>query len=137
MKGTDDMSMKILIATDGSASAMHAVAEASRLLPLAAAEVTVVAVTDPSLRFGGNEDAANDLARAQEVLVAGGSQPKLIQALGEPVTEVVAIAEKLGVDLVVVGSSGRGTLGRLVMGSVSDGVVRSWPGATLVVKPPA
>lgn len=129
--------MKILIATDGSAVAMNAVTEAARILPLATAEVSLVAVTDPSLRIGGNEDAAEDLVRAREVLVAAGATPTTIEAKGEPTAEILAAAERLGADLVVVGSSGRGSLGRLVMGSVSDGVVRGWPGATLVVKPRA
>lgn len=129
--------MKILIATDGSDTAMHAVAEATRILPVAAAEVAVVAATDPSLRFGGNEDAADDLARAEALLAAAGVHPTKIEATGEPAAAIIATAERLGADLVVIGSHGRTGLGRLVMGSVSDGVVRGWRGATLVIKPKA
>lgn len=44
--------------------------------------------------------------------------------VGEVAEEVVGLAEELDVDLIVVGTRGRGVIGRALMGSVSDSVVR-------------
>ena len=44
--------------------------------------------------------------------------------MGKPNREVVALAEGVGVGLIVVGSRGHGGIRRALMGSVSDSVVR-------------
>lgn len=43
--------------------------------------------------------------------------------IGAPVPEIVGLAEDVGADLIVVGSHGRSTIGRLFLGSVSEGVL--------------
>ncbi len=48
--------------------------------------------------------------------------------------EIVALAEEIGVDLIVVGSRGRSPLKRTLMGSVSDSVVRHAHCPVLVVR---
>jgi nucleotide-binding universal stress UspA family protein len=48
--------------------------------------------------------------------------------------EIVALAEDLGVGLVVVGSRGQGGIRRALMGSVSDAVVRHAHCPVLVVR---
>lgn len=75
--------------------------------------------------------------------------------MGRPAEEIVALGEELDAGLVLTGSRGRGTLRRLVLGSVSQGVVhqasrpvlvlrggdRAWPPARVVIgddaSPPA
>jgi nucleotide-binding universal stress UspA family protein len=47
---------------------------------------------------------------------------------------LVWVAEQLGVDAIVVGSHGKGRLKRLVLGSVSEHVVRHAPCPVLVVR---
>ena len=54
--------------------------------------------------------------------------------MGEADTEIVALAEEIGVDLIVVGSRGRSPLKRTLMGSVSDSVVRHAHCPVLVVR---
>jgi K+-sensing histidine kinase KdpD len=44
--------------------------------------------------------------------------------IGVVAEEVVGLAEELEVDLIVVGTRGRGVIGRTLMGSVCDSVVR-------------
>ncbi len=44
--------------------------------------------------------------------------------VGNPATEIVAVARELGADLVVVGTHGRTGLGRLLIGSVAEAIVK-------------
>jgi nucleotide-binding universal stress UspA family protein len=53
-----------------------------------------------------------------------------------PVDGILAEARRLGARVVVVGARGHGALTRLVLGSVSLGVVRRAPASVLVVKTP-
>ncbi len=45
------------------------------------------------------------------------------------------MAEEIGADVIVVGSHGRGAIERLLLGSVSEQVVRHAPCPVLVVRP--
>jgi nucleotide-binding universal stress UspA family protein len=56
---------------------------------------------------------------------------------GVPHEEIVALAEAERADLVVIGTHGRGGLGRAVLGSVADRVVRLAPCPVLSVRVPA
>lgn len=44
--------------------------------------------------------------------------------IGSPVQEIADLAEEVGADLIVLGSHGRGAVGRFLLGSVSEGVLR-------------
>lgn len=46
---------------------------------------------------------------------------------GEPSREILRVAEEVGCDLIVMGTHGRTGLGRLLMGSVAEAVVRRSP----------
>ncbi len=129
--------MKVIIATDGHAVSTHAIAEALRLLPLHAAEVTLVSVLDPEERIGGNENAARDLDRAAAQLAAGGVTAATLQRRGHPAEQIVQAATEIGADLIVVGASIKGRIARLLVGGVSTEVMRRWSGAVLVVQHPA
>ena len=56
--------------------------------------------------------------------------------LGEPATEIVRMAEDLGVDMIVMGTHGRSGLARMLMGSVAEKVVRRATCPVLTVKEP-
>lgn len=148
--------MKILIATDGSDCARHALQESLRLLPMQGAEVAVVAVTPPfgvepmaGMGIGMGLDPVfpaipqlegaltrKYLAEAETVFEAKGLHPQLIARLGDPATEIIKAAEGFQADVVVLGAHHRGMFGRLFMGSVSDAVSHSFAGATLIVHLP-
>ena len=49
---------------------------------------------------------------------------------------ILRLAEEEQVDLIVMGSHGRGWLGRLLMGSVAENVMRHATCPVLIVKPP-
>jgi nucleotide-binding universal stress UspA family protein len=54
----------------------------------------------------------------------GGTVAQARLSEGGAAEEIVALAEELGADLIVMGSRGLGGLKRTLMGSVSDSVVR-------------
>jgi nucleotide-binding universal stress UspA family protein len=53
---------------------------------------------------------------------------------GEPADAILAAAESEGADVIVIGSSGRSGVGRMLMGSVSDDVIRRAPVPVMVVR---
>ena len=55
-------------------------------------------------------------------------------ALGDPASEVVALATELGADLIIVGSHGGDSLRRMFTGSTAQKVVRDATCAVVVVK---
>ena len=58
------------------------------------------------------------------VRIAGGTVAGAHLRVGEVAEEVVGLAEELEFDLIVVGTRNRSVIGRALMGSVSDSVVR-------------
>lgn len=56
--------------------------------------------------------------------------------LGHPVMEVLRYAKDNNIDLVVMGTHGRGPLGHVVLGSVAERVVRKAPCPVLTVRTP-
>jgi nucleotide-binding universal stress UspA family protein len=55
-------------------------------------------------------------------------------AVGKPDKEIVRLAGELDADIVVLGSRGLGAVGRVLLGSVSDSVVRHAWCSVLVVR---
>jgi nucleotide-binding universal stress UspA family protein len=53
---------------------------------------------------------------------------------GDPAKTIVAVSEMLGCQLIVMGTHGRGCVGRLLMGSVADKVLRKAPCPVLTVR---
>jgi nucleotide-binding universal stress UspA family protein len=124
---------KVLLATDGSGDAELAATTAASLAKSTGSELHVVHVWRPVPSVHFDALIRQEMRReAQEILDA---QVKKIEGLGATVTEVhlregdaseeiVALAAEIGVGLAAVGSRGRGKIRRLLMGSVSDAVVR-------------
>jgi nucleotide-binding universal stress UspA family protein len=65
----------------------------------------------------------------------GGEIAEAHALAGHPDTEIVGLAGRLGIGLVVLGSRGLGPLKRALMGSVSDSVVHHSPCPVMVVRP--
>ena len=132
--------MKILVAYDGRSHSYHAVDSAADLAGGHDAEVTVLSVVPPDARAskaGGNvglrPHAHEDVARAHARLRERGIASEMRIEHGDPAEEIVRVAGEEGFDLVVSGSRGRGTLGGLLLGSVSQTLVRTAPCPVLVV----
>lgn len=56
-------------------------------------------------------------------------------AIGDPANEIVQSAVDVDADLILVGTHGRAAVGRLVLGSVAEGVMRKAPCSVLVARP--
>jgi len=143
--GTRRPIARILLATDLSAASAGAADEALDLASRLGASLLAVSVIDPGqLRMpGGHFGQRVDQVRAEreriaQALVARGRRLGIrVDFLiweGEPGESIVAAAEAEHADLIVVGSHGRGAVGRFLIGSVSDHVVRNAPCPVLVVR---
>jgi nucleotide-binding universal stress UspA family protein len=139
MSTSDLPAMKILLATDGSEEAELAAGAAVELAKSTGAElhlvhVKLLPVTPPYPEvLDWREDLERVEREARELLDgqvkkvedAGGTVAG-VHVRGErpPAEEIVALAEELGVSLIVVGRRDRGRIRRAFTGSVSDWVVR-------------
>ena len=56
---------------------------------------------------------------------------------GEPAAEILAVAADAAADLIVMGTHGRGLIGRAILGSVAERVVREAPCPVETVRPSA
>lgn len=68
-------------------------------------------------------------------LESAGYKVVTLVRFGEPAAEIAAAAEEEGVDLVAMATHGRSGIGRLVMGSVAEGVLRRLTIPVLLVRP--
>jgi nucleotide-binding universal stress UspA family protein len=140
---------RILLATDGSEEAELAARVAVELVKSTGSELHLVHVkllplTPPypdvlDWRWGEDLERAEREARellhgqVKKVKDAGGTVAGAHLREEEPAEEIVALAEELGADLIVVGRRNRGRTSRALGGSVSDWVVRHAHSPVLVV----
>jgi nucleotide-binding universal stress UspA family protein len=151
---------KILLATDGSKEASSAAEAAVEIAHKTDSELHMIHVygvvpiyplypeaidpggaeiEDPVLEEeleGLSEQRARKVlgAAVEKVQSAGATVAQAHLREGGVPHEIVALAEDLGVGLVVVGSRGHGGIRRALMGSVSDAVVRHAHCPVLVVR---
>jgi nucleotide-binding universal stress UspA family protein len=142
---------RILLATDGSEEADLAALRAVDLADATHSELHVVHVGVVPIflqSYPGTlgyydklyeqiEKMSRELLRKQNwrVKASGGTVAGAHLRMGEVALEIVALAEELGADLIVMGSRGLGRVRRALMGSVSDSVVRHAHCPVLVVRP--
>ena len=77
-----------------------------------------------TIEAGIRDDAASRLAAEREALALGEIPVTSSLAAGEIDVEILARAQATSADLIVLGGSSRSTLGRIVLGSGADRVVR-------------
>jgi len=121
---------RLLLATDLSAASERAADEAIRLAAGSGAQLVVLSVIDPGrLRLPGGlfvRRVDQERTRIHEPVQAvvrraraAGVQTTFLVWEGDPAEAIVAASESENVDAIVLGSHGRGLLGRLVLGSIS------------------
>jgi nucleotide-binding universal stress UspA family protein len=148
LRSVPDTMRRILLATDLTAASEVATDWAFALAERNGADLLVVSVIDPrelrqeTQRTGLRWDQVRDRhqAAAQELVARGrptGLNVSFLVWTGDPGESIVSAAEAEAADLIIVGTHGRGTIGRLLLGSVSEHVVRHAPCPVLVARPDA
>ncbi|MGZ8438679.1 MAG: universal stress protein [Candidatus Limnocylindrales bacterium] len=137
---------QVMLATDMGPASAAATDEAFRLAGALGARLLAVSVIDPRTlqlpggRFRSRVDQERGrLEEAAAELVLRGRRDQVVTSFliweGDPAESIVEAAKSEGADIIVVGSHGRAALGRALIGSVSDQVVRHAPCPVMVVRP--
>jgi len=141
---------KILVPLDGSQLSASVLPFAGDLAkPLGATIVLFHSVVEPVLTYPGAEaigfdthvleekesGAQNFLSAAANDLAAGGVKAATIATIGNATDGIVWAAEREGAGLIVMSTHGRSGIGRVVLGSVADAVVRRTSLPVIIVRP--
>ena len=139
----------LLIATDGSPASEKALTQGLLLAKTLAAQATVVTVTEPWTEGAYATIPTPSLIRAYEKAATGGAAAildgvrKAAEEAGvrcqmrhikdqHPAEGIIKAAKDQGCDLIIVGSHGRGAMGRILLGSTSLKVLTFSPIAVLI-----
>jgi nucleotide-binding universal stress UspA family protein len=134
---------KILVCTDGSAKAIEAASVAAQIACRFGSEIVLLSVYDPSvvpaatmgIPGGTLGTTVNSGTFAEEtqlnvehetgrVFAEAGLPYRARHELGHPVDRIISAAHDENADLIVLGSRGIGGFERLLLGGVSEGVLR-------------
>jgi nucleotide-binding universal stress UspA family protein len=133
---------RVLLATDLRPTSSSATAAAIRLARDTSASLVVVNVVEPPRggRFALRIDQVRERNEAAVRAIAeeareAGVQTAFLVWEGDPGPSVVAAAEAERADIIVLGSSARPRVTRLLLGSVSEHVLQTAPCPVLVVRP--
>ena len=127
---------KILFPTDFSTLSDAALRHATSLAKDAGATLIIAHVEEPPAAYGTGEmyyglpdPDLPALTKMLEAVVPSDPSVRFEHRMvtGDPAGEIVALAAQEKVDLIVIGTHGRTGLGRLLMGSVAEAVVRRAP----------
>ena len=136
---------KVLLAVDGSRESHLACARTADLISHTSAELHVVHVGVVSpwthsrtlspdqidrVRTEAGEAMAGDL----ETLRQSGLDPHEHVRVGRATDEVLRLRDEIDADLIVLGSRGRNTFKRVLLGNDAEGIVRHAPCPVLVVR---
>lgn len=126
---------KILVPTDGSKGAEVAVEHALNLAVKFGSELHVMYVADVRVDSAGDMW-TNMLGQLEEIgeeatgEIAGRAEESNVEtvtnvARGIPHTEINEYAQKNGIDIIVMGTHGRTGIDRILLGSVTEKIVRT------------
>ncbi len=132
----------VVVGADDSSTAREAVVVAADVAQNSGSELHIVTAYDPKsvrveelpeeLRYAGGEHPAEALLRRLSELVRErGLEPIVHAAEGDPVDAIVAVAESVDADLIVVGNKGMKGV-RRVLGSVPNSVAHKAPCSVLI-----
>ena len=128
---------RILVPTDGSPKGARVVAHALDIAAVHDASVHALHVVDTASYAGMpmegswegvdkllRSDARNAVTRIEEIAAATSVDIETAVVDGSPSREIIRYAEENDCDLIVMGTHGRGGINRLLLGSVTEKVVR-------------
>ncbi|MBI3866463.1 MAG: universal stress protein [Planctomycetia bacterium] len=141
---------RILVPTDFSEPAQAALDYAKTLAEALGASLQVLYVMDdplpgfkmpdhvcsiPAIKRQLEREAADQLAAALTPQEKAKFRAELTSVWGNPYAKVLEFAKERNIDLIVMGTHGRGALQHVLMGSVAERVVRHAPCPVLTIRP--
>ena len=140
------MTTRILVPVDGSETSQRAAEFAATLARAFSARVVLLYVFDaPSggvlgltahaadhLKQAGEQLAAEAFEKAQAML--GDIVPLRLHESGEPARTILAVAAAEGIDHIVMGGRGLSPIKEIMLGSVSESVLRAAPCPVTIVR---
>jgi nucleotide-binding universal stress UspA family protein len=136
--------MKVLVAIDNSPSSQIVLdAVANRVWP-GDAKFCILNIANlhrfenlPALIEDATRESLSLVERAAEQIRSMGIEAFPRTSLGHPRADISCFAKVWGADLILVGSHGHGAVGRFLLGSVAQGVLRTAPCSVEIVRPPS
>jgi universal stress protein A len=137
---------KILLPVDGGPVSLHAIRVGLELAQALGAQVATIFVVEPEMGYSGefrlSGDELLELSRQDDVAVMAEvrrdttlpDDAEHFLRVGHAAEAIEKTARDWAADLIVMGSHGRGGLGRALLGSVSETVVRHAPCPVLIVR---
>jgi nucleotide-binding universal stress UspA family protein len=129
--------MSLVLATDGMPHTSKAVDYALEYARLHQEPLFVVYIISPrneENREGALNEAKQHMEEVRTRAMEQGVEVTTLLESGPPAESCVAVAERVGASAIVVGTSGKTMLDRVLIGSVSEHVVRNAPCTVIVVK---
>jgi nucleotide-binding universal stress UspA family protein len=142
----------VLVATDFGPASASALTYGREFARTFGARLHVVHVLENPMMYAGPDAVGIDFAGMQANLEAAAQrmfdnlvtaedreQLKAVTAIrtgGTPAFEIVAYAKLTGIDIIIMGTHGRGLISHVLMGSVAEKVVRIAPCPVLTVRHP-
>jgi nucleotide-binding universal stress UspA family protein len=124
--------MKVLVPVDGSETALRALRHAMKIAdeillinaqPKADAPALLMHMTQDDIDRVQHDHGEGQLSGARQLLDAAGRTCRAQVVIGEPAAEIARVAHAEGVDMIVMGTHGRGALASMMMGSTATKVV--------------
>ncbi len=137
------MYKKILVPLDGSEVAASVLPYVGDLAKRLGASVTLFTVVAAGRRAAGASDTAvraeaeAQARRQAQHLSAAGVTADVLVVTGQPVEQIISRGQSGGFDLIAIGTRGHSGIRRGLLGSVTDGVVRSSTVPVLALSPRA
>ena len=140
--------MKLLVAVDCSESTKKVVKKAQEMAQALSAKLWIVHIAQPEPDFVGFDTGPQSVRDYQaktfhtehsqiqaiaDQLRKEGIETTALLIQGSTVETILKEAEKLEVDMIIMGSHGRNAIAELFMGSVSKGVVSQSPYPVLII----
>jgi len=142
----------VLVATDFSEASEAALTYGREFARTFGARLHVLHAVENPMMWAGPESAAIDLGKLQSDLEAQAQQQlnaavsdedrkqlgarTVMRTGNSPSFEIVGYAKEAAIDIIVMGTHGRGRMAHLLMGSVAEKVVRMAPCPVLTVRHP-
>ncbi|MGH2726011.1 MAG: universal stress protein [Actinomycetota bacterium] len=121
------MYKNVLIATDGSVTASHAAEVGVDVAKASGADVLL-------LHVGESGSGKKVLSQTEKAHAKSGVTIKTLSVSGDPADMICEVAEREGVDLIVIGNKGMTGAKRFLLGSVPNQVSHHAPCNVLIVK---